>query len=188
MSTLGEKEFEDKLRKERRLPGFAERPGGTQLQESAKKRTSDPDYKKPKAKTLKKSPLNQGVKEMSDAELKKMLKEKGIKPGDIKSKKALSISEKPKDKKKKDIIKSKNKKVIKATKKKMTTGRGKTTKSPLNQGIDADAEKLRFRKRFKPGVKADEDRTKKDKRKHKRTMKKLGRLAKKIVLKSTSKK
>ena len=103
-------------------------------------------------KTLKQvkgsSPLNQGVKEMSDAELKKMLKEKGIKPGDIKSKKALSISEKPKDKKKKDIIKSKNKKVIKATKKKMTTargkttstkktmttGRGKTTKSPLNQG------------------------------------------------------
>ena len=96
----------------------------------------------------KKSPLNQGVKEMSDAEQKKMLKEKGIKPGDIKSKKALSISEKPKDKKKKDIIKSKNKKVIKATKKKMTTargkttstkktmttGRGKTTKSPLNQG------------------------------------------------------
>ena len=185
VSTLGEKEFEDKLRKERRLPGFAERPGGTQLQESAKKRTSDPDYKKPKAKTLKKSPLNQGVKEMSDAELKKMLKEKGIKPGDIKSKKALSISEKPKDKKKKDIIKSKNKKVIKATKKKMTTargkttstkktmttGRGKTTKSPLNQGVIAD-----------------EDRTKKDKRKHKRTMKKLGRLTKKIVLKSTSKK
>ena len=204
VSTLGEKEFEDKLRKERRLPGFAERPGGTQLQESAKKRTSDPDYKKPKAKTLKKSPLNQGVKEMSDAEMKKMLKEKGIKPGDIKSKKALSISEKPKDKKKKDIIKSKNKKVIKATKKKMTTargkttstkktmttGRGKTTKSPLNQGIDADAEKLRFRKRFKPGVKADEDRTKKDKRKHKRTMKKLGRLTKKIVKnsKNTSKK
>ena len=119
----------------------------------------------------KKSPLNQGVKEMSDAEQKKMLKEKGIKPGDIKSKKALSISEKPKDKKKKDIIKSKNKKVIKATKKKMTTGRGKTTKSPLNQGVIAD-----------------EDRTKKDKRKHKRTMKKLGRLTKKIVLKSTSKK
>ena len=187
VSTLGEKEFEDKLRKERRLPGFAERPGGTQLQESAKKRTSDPDYKKPKAKTLKKSPLNQGVKEMSDAEMKKMLKEKGIKPGDIKSKKALSISEKPKDKKKKDIIKSKNKKVIKATKKKMTTargkttstkktmttGRGKTTKSPLNQGVIAD-----------------EDRTKKDKRKHKRTMKKLGRLTKKIVKnsKNTSKK
>ena len=62
----------------------------------------------------KKSPLNQGVKEMSD----------------------------------KDVIKSKNKKVIKETKKKMTTargkttstkktmttGRGKTTKSPLNQG------------------------------------------------------
>jgi hypothetical protein len=41
---------------------------------------------------------------------------------------------------------------------------------------------------FKPGVKADEDRTKKDKRKHKRTMKKLGRLTKKIDLKSTSKK
>ena len=135
----------------------------------------------------KKSPLNQGVKEMSDAEMKKMLKEKGIKPGDIKSKKALSISEKPKDKKKKDIIKSKNKKVIKATKKKMTTargkttstkktmttGRGKTTKSPLNQGVIAD-----------------EDRTKKDKRKHKRTMKKLGRLTKKIVKnsKNTSKK
>ena len=87
-----------------------------------------------KIKKSRKSPLNQGLKEMSKAELQKMLKEKQIKPGDIKSKKALSISEKPKDKKKKDIIKSKNKKVIKATKKKMTTGRGKTTKSPLNQG------------------------------------------------------
>ena len=49
-------------------------------------------------------------------------------------------------------------------------------------------EKTIQKPRFKPGVKADEDRTKKDKRKHKRTMKKLGRLTKKIVLKSTSKK
>ena len=32
------------------------------------------------------------------------------------------------------------------------------------------------------------DRTKKDKRRHKRTMKKLGRLTKKIVKKNTSKK
>ena len=217
-----------------------------------------------KIKKSRKSPLNQGLKEMSKAELQKMLKEKQIKPGDIKSKKALSISEKPKDKKKKDIIKSKNKKVIKATKKKMTTGRGKTTKSPLNQGkkevktlgeketrqdrragkdnlrqgyfgiggddpkktklqrdakertsdpdykkpkaktlkksplnqgFDADAMfktlpggKNYPKPPFKPGVKADEDRTKKDERKHKRTMKKLGRLTKKIVSKSTSKK
>ena len=95
----------------------------------------------------KKSPLNQGVKEMSDAEFKKMVKEKQIKPGDIKSKKRLSTTQ-DESKKKKDVIKSKNKKVIKETKKKMTTargkttstkktmttGRGKTTKSPLNQG------------------------------------------------------
>ena len=118
----------------------------------------------------KKSPLNQGVKEMSDAEFKKMVKEKQIKPGDIKFKKRLSTTQ-DESKKKKDVIKSKNKKVIKETKKKMTTARGKTTKSPLNQGLIAD-----------------EDRTKKDKRKHKRTMKKLGRLTKKIVKKNTSKK
>jgi hypothetical protein len=123
-----------------------------------------------KIKKSKKSPLNQGVKEMSDAEFKKMVKEKQIKPGDIKSKKRLSTTQ-DESKKKKDVIKSKNKKVIKETKKKMTTARGKTTKSPLNQG-----------------VKADEDRTKKDKRRHKRTMKKLGRLTKKIVKKNTSKK
>jgi len=86
-------------------------------------------------------------------------------------------------------------------KKTMTTARGKTTKSPLNQGFDADAMFKTLpggnypkppisgrNPNYKPGVKADEDRTKKDKRKHKRTMKKLGRLTKKIVLKSTSKK
>ena len=65
----------------------------------------------------KKSPLNQGVKEMSDAEFKKMVQEKQIKPGDIKSKKRLSTTQ-DESKKKKDVIKSKNKKVIKETKKK----------------------------------------------------------------------
>ncbi|MBT4678768.1 MAG: hypothetical protein HOB69_02800, partial [Flavobacterium sp.] len=86
-------------------------------------------------------------------------------------------------------------------KKTMTTARGKTTKSPLTQGFDADSVFKTLpggnypkppisgrNPNYKPGVKADEDRTKKDKRKHKRTMKKLGRLTKKIVLKSTSKK
>ena len=85
---------------------------------------------------IKKSPLNQGLKEMSKAELLKMLKrDKGIKPGDIKSKsKKNIILEKPIDKKNKGTVKSKNKKVIKATKRKMTTARGKTTQTPLNQG------------------------------------------------------
>ena len=93
-----------------------------------------------KIKKSKKSPLNQGVKEMSDAEFKKMVKEKQIKPGDIKSKKRLSTTQ-DESKKKKDVIKSKNKKVIKETKKKMTTARGKTTKSPLNQGVKADEDR-----------------------------------------------
>ena len=110
VSTLGEKEFEDKLRKERRLPGFAENTNRTQLQESAKKRTSDPDYKKPKAKTLKKSPLNQGKKEMSKAEFKKAFEKKSKNPGDDpKLKKRLSTTQDESKKK-------------------------KTTKSPLNQG------------------------------------------------------
>ena len=77
----------------------------------------------------------------------------------------------------------------------------KSKKSPLNQGFDGDKALKTLpggnypkppisgrNPNYKPGVKADEDRTKKDKRKHKRTMKKLGRLTKKIVLKSTSKK
>lgn len=87
VSTLGEKEFENKLRKERRLPGFAERPGDTQLQESAKKRNSDPDYKKPKAKTLKKSPVNQGKKikkaKKTQAQIDKIRNSFGTKNADV---------------------------------------------------------------------------------------------------------
>ena len=133
----------------------------------------------------KKSPLNQGVKKSGGSKTKytKEIEKNNRADSDdvIKFKKQLIEQSKQK------MLQTGRGKTT-STKKTMTTGRGKTTKSPLNQGIDADAEKLRFRKRFKPGVKADEDRTKKDKRKHKRTMKKLGRLAKKIVLKSTSKK
>ena len=126
VKTLGEKETRQDRRagKDNLVPSYfgvgGDDPKKTKLQRDAKERTSDPDYKKPKAKTLKKSPLNQGFD--GDKALKTL-------PG------------------------------------------GNYPKPP-----------------FKPGVKADEDRTKKDKRKHKRTMKKLGRLTKKIVSKSTSKK
>jgi len=126
VKTLGEKETRQDRRagKDNLRQGYfgigGDDPKKTKLQRDAKERTSDPDYKKPKAKTLKKSPLNQGFD--GDKALKTL-------PG------------------------------------------GNYPKPP-----------------FKPGVKADEDRTKKDKRKHKRTMKKLGRLTKKIVSKSTSKK
>jgi hypothetical protein len=58
VGTLGEYEFAQKLRKERRLPGFSEMPGDTQLQESAKERTSNPDFKKPKAEALTTSPFD----------------------------------------------------------------------------------------------------------------------------------
>ena len=127
VKTLGEKETRQDRRagRDNIRQGYfgigGDDPKKTKLQRDAKERTSDPDYKKPKAKTLKKSPLNQGFD--ADSVFKTL-------PG------------------------------------------GKNYPKPP----------------FKPGVKADEDRTKKDKRKHKRTMKKLGRLTKKIVLKSTSKK
>jgi hypothetical protein len=89
-----------------------------------------------KIKKSKKSPLNQGLIEMSDAEREKMVNDKKIKPGDIKSKKRLSTTqdERKNFKNLKKKVTKETKKVIKETKKKMTTGRGKTTKSPLNQG------------------------------------------------------
>jgi len=103
VSTLGEKEFLNSN-------SFGYPTNRTQLQESAKERTSDPDYKKPKAKTLKKSPLNQGKKEMSKAEFKKAFEKKSKNPGDDpKLKKRLSTTQDESNKK-------------------------KTTKSPLNQG------------------------------------------------------
>jgi hypothetical protein len=103
VSTLGEKEFLNSN-------SFGYPTNRTQLQESAKERTSDPDYKKPKAKTLKKSPLNQGKKEMSKAEFKKAFEKKSKNPGDDpKLKKRLSTTQDESKKK-------------------------KTTKSPLNQG------------------------------------------------------
>ena len=233
VSTLGEKEFLNSN-------SFGYPTNRTQLQESAKERTSDPDYKKPKAKTLKKSPLNQGKKEMSKAEFKKAFEKKSKNPGDDpKLKKRLSTTQDESKKKKttKSPLNQGKKKVKtlgeKETRQDRRAGRdnirqgyfgiggddpkktklqrdakertsdpdykkpkAKTLKkSPLNQGFDADSVfktlpggKNYPKPPFKPGVKADEDRTKKDKRKHKRTMKKLGRLTKKIVLKSTSKK
>ena len=115
-----------------------------------------------KIKKSKKSPLNQGVKEMSKAEFKKIFEKKLKNPGDDpKLKKRLSTTQ-DESKKKKDKIKSKNKKVINSIKKKT---------SPLNQGLIAD-----------------EDRTKKEKRKHKKTMKKLGRIVGKRIKKMTKKK
>ena len=184
----------------------------TKLQGDYQKRTSDPDYKKPKAKTLKKSPLNQGVKKSGGSKTKytKEIEKNNRADSDdvIKFKKQLIEQSKQKmlqtgrrktTSTKKTMTTGRGKTT--STKKTMTTGRGKTTKSPLNQGFDADAMFKTLpggnypkppisgrNPNYKPGVKADEDRTKKDKRKHKRTMKKLGRLTKKIVLKSTSKK
>jgi len=127
VSTLGEKEFLNSN-------SFGYPTDRTQLQESAKKRTSDPDYKKPKAKTLKKSPLNQGKKEMSKAEFKKAFEKKSKNPGDDpKLKKRLSTTQ-DLNKKKKDDIKLKNTEIIKATKQKMLQTKGKLLEAPLNQG------------------------------------------------------
>jgi hypothetical protein len=67
-----------------------------------------------KIKKSKKSPLNQGKKEMSKAEFKKAFEKKSKNPGDDpKLKKRLSTTQ---------------------DEKMLQTGRGKTTKSPLNQG------------------------------------------------------
>jgi hypothetical protein len=59
--TISEQSYEDELKRERRMPGFAEKPEGG-VTRAAKETTSKfkKDISTPKAKTLKKSPVNHG--------------------------------------------------------------------------------------------------------------------------------
>ena len=174
VSTLGEKEFLNSN-------SFGYPTDRTQLQESAKKRTSDPDYKKPKAKTLKKSPLNQGVKQKNysqklNSDFKKMFEEKSKNPGDDpKLKKRLSTTQDESKKK-------------------------KTTKSPLNQGkkVKKAVRKAKKYIKAKESVKKQEEKgnynsfreegTKKAKRKVKKASKKHDKMRKAVGKLSTSEK
>ena len=125
VSTLGEKEFLNSN-------SFGYPTDRTQLQESAKERTSDPDYKKPKAKTLKKAPLNQGVKQGGrDKKGEPKPTSKKFPKGDVRNRPGIKGPKTTQEK-------------IDASfgfglgsKKSMTTGRGKTTKyaaTPILQG------------------------------------------------------
>jgi hypothetical protein len=59
--TISEQSYEDELKREGRMPGFAEKPEGG-VQRASKEATSKfkKDHSAPKASVLKKSPLNHG--------------------------------------------------------------------------------------------------------------------------------
>ena len=104
VKTLGEKETRQDRRagKDNLVPSYfgvgGDDPKKTKLQRDAKERTSDPDYKKPKAKTLKKSPLNQGLKTDLFPDFKPSGRNPNYKPG-VKDEKQKTKKEKRKHKK-----------------------------------------------------------------------------------------